>query len=109
MFKRPQNLKGLTVNLVWAFLQGGHKPGKHGKRGVFREFEKLSKSQENSGKILGNLNFCIKNLENSGKMKNMLHDHQKKCTFFSLELLRGKAKISWKSQGKLGEFSFSKM
>ena len=48
-------------------VQGGHKPGKrgkHGKPGKLREFEKLSKSQ-------GNLNFCRKNLENSGKMKNM--------------------------------------
>ena len=26
-------------------LQGGHKPGKHGKPGKLREFEKLSKSQ----------------------------------------------------------------
>ena len=25
--------------------QGGHKPGKHGKPGKLREFEKLSKSQ----------------------------------------------------------------
>ena len=37
--------------------QGGHKPGKPGK---LREFDKLLKTQ-------GNLNFCIKNLENSGK------------------------------------------
>ena len=36
--------------------QGGHKPAK------LREFEKLSESQ-------GNLNFCRKNLENSGKLK----------------------------------------
>ena len=42
--------------------QGGHKPGKHGKPGKLREFENLSKSQ-------GNLDFCRKNLENSGKMK----------------------------------------
>ena len=34
-------------------LHGGHKPGKHGKPGKLREFEKLSKSQ-------GNLNFCRK-------------------------------------------------
>ena len=26
-------------------FQGGHKPGKHGKPGKLREFEKLSKSQ----------------------------------------------------------------
>ena len=44
------NLIGLIVD------QGGDKPGK------LREFEKLSRSQ-------GNLNFCRKNLENSGKMK----------------------------------------
>ena len=29
--------------------QGGHKPGKHGKPGKLREFEKLSKSQ---GKLM---------------------------------------------------------
>ena len=55
------------VYLIWkgtehSINQGGHKPGKHGKPGKLKEFEKLSKSQ-------GNLNFCRKNLENSGKMK----------------------------------------
>ena len=47
-------------------LLGGHKPGRDGKPGKLGEFEKLSKSQ-------GNLNFCRKNLENSGKMKNYQH------------------------------------
>ena len=48
-----------TSRLPKVKIQGGHKSGKHGK---LWEFEKLSKSQ-------GNLNFCRKNLENSGKMK----------------------------------------
>ena len=49
-------------------FQGDHKPGKPGK---LREFVKLLKTQ-------GNFNFCRKNLENSGKMKNMGHDRQQK-------------------------------
>ena len=66
--------------------QGGHKPGKHGKPGKLREFEKLSKSQ-------GNLNFCGKNL-NSGKMKNILHGCQQKCiqSNFPFEVLTEKFK-----------------
>ena len=48
-----------------------HKPGKHGKPGKLRAFEKLSESQK---KTQGNLDFCRKILENSGKMKNMGHD-----------------------------------
>ena len=56
--------------LVWTkepgkslvILQGGHKPGKHGKPG---------KLKETLWKTEGNLNFCRKHLENSGKMKNM--------------------------------------
>ena len=55
---------GLSVFLVGEFGQDGHTPGKHGKPGKLREFEKLSKSQ-------GNLNFCRKNLEISGNMKKM--------------------------------------
>ena len=37
--------------VVWleVFVQGGHRPGKHGKPGKLREFEKLSKSQ---GKLM---------------------------------------------------------
>ena len=42
-------------------VQGGHK---HRKPGKLREFETLSESQ-------GSLNFCRKNLEKSGKMKNV--------------------------------------
>ena len=49
-------------------MTGGHKPGKHGKPGKLREFEKLSKSQ---GKRREIWTFVGKNLENSGKMKNM--------------------------------------
>ena len=61
-----------------------------------------------SGKTQGNVNFFRRNLENSGKMKNMWHDHQQKCTpsnyrIFSLELLREKVKnileISGETQG----------
>ena len=58
---------GLTENkpvVVLMVTQGGHKPGRPGK---LREFE----SVRISGKTQGNLNFCRKNLENSGKMKNM--------------------------------------
>ena len=32
--------------------QGGHKPGKHGKHGNLREFERLSKSQGKLREIL---------------------------------------------------------
>ena len=39
----PQSLSNYT--------QGGHKPGKHGKLGKLREFEKLSKSQGQLRKI----------------------------------------------------------
>ena len=35
----------ILINCLKSFLQGGHKPGKHGKPGKLREFEKLSKSQ----------------------------------------------------------------
>ena len=50
----------LTLNIK----QGGHRPGKHGKPGKLREFEKFLKSQ-------GNLLSLQKNLENSGKMQDM--------------------------------------
>ena len=46
-------------------MQGGHKPGKHGKPGKLREFEKLSKSQ---GKLMEIRIFFQENLENSGKI-----------------------------------------
>ena len=65
-----------------------------------------------SGKTQGNFNFCRKALENSGKMKNIWHDHQQKCIPSNFPLLScsGKnLKISWRSQEKLREFSFSKM
>ena len=57
----------LLTNMAAAIEQGGHKPGKHGKPGKLREFEKLSKSQESQG----NLNLCRKKPGNSGKMKNV--------------------------------------
>ena len=42
--------------------QGGHKPGKHGKPGKLREFEKLLKSQ-------GIFYFCRKTWKTQGKCK----------------------------------------
>ena len=71
-------------------MQGGHRPGKHGKPGkLTREFEKLSESQ---AKNQGNLNFCRKSLENSEKMKicDMIANKKALIEFFSLELLREK-------------------
>ena len=65
-----------------------------------------------SWKSRGILNFCRKNLENSGKITNMGHDRQQKCISLNFPLLScsGKnLKMTWKSQGKLREFSFSKM
>ena len=35
----------------YVVLQGGHKPGKHGKPGKLKEFEKLSKSQGRLGEF----------------------------------------------------------
>ena len=49
------------LNPGWPQAWKTWKPGK------LRAFEKLSESQ-------GNLDFCRKNLENSGKIKNMWHD-----------------------------------
>ena len=49
------------------YVQGGHRPEQHGFPERLGEFEKLSKSQGNSG----NLDFCRKNLENSGRIKNV--------------------------------------
>ena len=70
--------KGTNEYIKFHF-QGDHKPGK------LREFLKLLKS-------LGNFNFCRKNLENSGKMKNMGHDRQQKYISLNspLELLSEK-------------------
>ena len=65
-----------------------------------------------SGKTQISFNFCIKHLENSGKMKNMGHDCQQKYILLNFSLLScsgKKFKMPWKSQGKLREFSFSKM
>ena len=55
-------LKKLQVNspFVSILVQGGHKPGKHGKPGKLRELEKLSKSQ---GKLREFGFFVEKNLE----------------------------------------------
>ena len=46
--------------------QGGHKPGKHGKPGKLREFEKLLKSQ---GKLREIYYFCRKTWKTQGKCK----------------------------------------
>ena len=46
--------------------QGGHKPGKHGKPGKLREFEKLSKSQ---GKLRKIWTFVEKTWKTQGKWK----------------------------------------
>ena len=72
-----------------------------------------------SGKTQGNLNFCRKNLENSGKMKNMWHDRQQKYPhrIFLSWVAQGKSlkypgklrENSGKTQGKLRESSCSKM
>ena len=41
----------LTLNRYkLPFIQGGHKPGKHGKPGKLREFENCQNLRENSGK-----------------------------------------------------------
>ena len=50
-------LLSLSSNAATCFFsfnskQGGHKPGKHGKPGKLREFEKLSKSQGKLREIL---------------------------------------------------------
>ena len=52
-----------------------------------------------------------KTRKTQGKLKicDMIANKNVLIEFFSLELLRGKVKISWKTQGKLREFSFSKM
>ena len=47
-------------------LQGGHKPGKHGKPGIIREFEKLFKSQ---GKLREMFYFCRKTWKTQGECK----------------------------------------
>ena len=50
------------LNGRYLIPQGGHKPGKHGKPGKLREFEKLSKSQ---GKLSETLIF----VEKPGKLR----------------------------------------
>ena len=94
--------------------RGGHKPGKHGKPGKLREFEKWSKSQgklrefekwsKSQGKLREILIFAGKAWK-PGKMKNSWHDHQQKCIPLNFPLLSfsGKnLKIPWKSQGNSG-------
>ena len=60
------NTSGIDDNFysLTFLIQGGHKPGKHGKPGKLREYEKLSKSQGKLREIL----IFVENLENSGKM-----------------------------------------
>ena len=63
----PQLISGES-QLQYIAQQGGHKPGKHGKPEKVRELKNIVRV---SGKTQGNLSFCRKNLENSGKIKNM--------------------------------------
>ena len=89
--------------------QSGHKPGKHGKPGRLREFEKLLKSQ---GKLREIFYFYRKTWKTQGKCKIRLiivNENVSRGTFLTLVFLREKLKIPWKSQGKLRELSFSKM
>ena len=74
------------MNISKFHFQGDHKPGKHGK---LREFVKLLKSQ---GKLREILIFVKKNLENSGKMKNMGHDRQQKYILLNFPLLSSSGK-----------------
>ena len=83
--------------------QGGHKPGKRGKPGKLREFEKLSESQ-------GNVNFCRKAWSSQRKCKIcVIMAYGNKCISANFFLLDGSGKylkMPWKSQGKLREFRF---
>ena len=98
--------------LACALTKYGHMTGLRAKISGWPQTWKtqgIQKIIKVSEKTQGNLNFSKKNLENSGKMK---HDHQQKCTSLNFSLLScsGKNfKISWKFQGKLREFIFSKM
>ena len=47
----------ISFLMIFIKVQGGHKPGKHGKPGKLREFEKLPKSQ---GKLREYFYFCGK-------------------------------------------------
>ena len=69
--------------------QGGHEPGKHGKPGRLREFEKLSKSQ-------GNLNLCRKTWKTQGKWKV--------CNIIATENVFHRIFLSWVAQGKIWEY-----
>ena len=55
--RKPKIVATLSLEYYQGFCsgrhQGGHKPGKHGKPGKLREFQKLSKSQ---GKLKKKLN-----------------------------------------------------
>ena len=63
----------------------------------------------NCGKTQGNLNFCRKNLENSGKMKKMSHDRQEKCIPLNFPFLSCSQKNFKICPGNLREFGFSKI
>ena len=60
-------IKLLGLSCLYCFVgRGGHKPGKHGKPGKLREFEKLLKSQ---GKLREIYYFCRKTWKTQGKCK----------------------------------------
>ena len=102
LHKPSRHVKGVGSPMNSVVNQGGHKPGKHGKPGKLREFKKLSKSQ-------GNLNFYRKNWKTQGKCKifGIIVDE---TVFHRIQNYSGKhLKMTWKSQGKLREFSYSKM
>ena len=82
-------------------IQGSHKPGKHGKPGKLREFEKLSKSQ---GKLREIFIFCGKTWKTQGKCK-ICHIIVNKNVFqlnFLSCVSQGKV---WKYPGNLRENS----
>ena len=85
---RPQALNLARV-IPFIFHQGCHKPGKHGKLGKLREFEKLSKSK---GKLREIWTFVEKTWKTQGKWKicDMIANKNALIGFFSLELLREK-------------------
>ena len=92
---------------VW-YSSGCHKPGKHGTTWKTQGIWKLSKSQ---GKLREIWTLVEKTWKTQGKWNYVTWSPTKmhSIEFSSLELLRKKFKIPWKSQGKLRELCFSKM
>ena len=88
--------------------QCGHKPEKHGKPGKLREFEKLLKYQ---GKLREIRTFCRKTWKTQGKciICDIIRNNNVFQRIFLSSCSEKKSKMPSKSQGKLREFSFSKM